>query len=151
MAADHAADQPGMAQMVKAAMLSIALSRGIDEGEVARPAAGLRRRRRSREKQLLQRDGDALGKAYADETTRRHGVAVADQAHGIHRRDHLAAVPGAQGYEKRMRLFLLHRYCLPPAHRNQHKLQHRTGVALYIPAANTISLQCRGRWPRPTF
>src|SRR5690349_987391 len=65
--ADDAADQALMGKVVEAAMLAVALARGIDQRQVARLALRVGRIALAREIQLLQRDRDLLGKADADE------------------------------------------------------------------------------------
>ena len=97
-----------MAEMVQAPQPPVPLAGGIHQRQVARLAAGLQRDTFLGEVEFLQRDRDSFGKADADEAPRRHRVAVADQPHRIHRRDHLAAMAGAQRRQERMVLFVLH-------------------------------------------
>ena len=71
-----------MAEMVEAALLAVALAGGIDERQVAR-RADCRSRPRAVEEARLERDGDVLGEADADEAAGRDRVAVADQPHRV--------------------------------------------------------------------
>src|SRR5581483_7703794 len=72
-----ARDEPAVRKVVEAALLAVALAGGIDEREpagfsLARPGAV--------EKALLERDGDRLGEADADEAAGGDRVAGPDQA-----------------------------------------------------------------------
>lgn len=84
-----------MAEMVEAALLAVALAGGIEQGQVARTAEAMRVAFGTLEEQLLEGDGDVLGKPDADEAAGGHGVAISDQAHRIARRYYLAGVGGA--------------------------------------------------------
>ena len=90
MAADHAPDEAGMAEMIEAAFLAVALASRVDEREIAR-MAGLRAFLVARaEKSLLQRDRDLLGETDADEAAGRDRVAVAYEFYRIRRGDDLS-------------------------------------------------------------
>ena len=89
MAPDDAPDKPLVAEVVEAALLAVALPGGVEEGEVLRRA--FFGQRVVTEKTLLQRDGDVLGEADADETAGGNGVAVADETDGFSGGDNLAA------------------------------------------------------------
>ncbi len=71
VAADHPPDQPFVAEMVQAALAAVALTGGVDQGQIA-GSAGF-------QEIAFQRDGQVLGEADADETAGGHGVAVPDQ------------------------------------------------------------------------
>ena len=90
--ADDAPDEPFVTEMVQALVLAVALAGGIDEGEIARAADGRCVLRVAGQEPLLERDGDFLGEADADEPAGRDRVAVADQPHGVRRRHDLAAL-----------------------------------------------------------
>ncbi len=92
MAADDAPDESLVAEVVQTLVLAVALTRGIDECEVARAAEARRTFLVAREKPLLQRNRDFLGEADADEAAGGDRVAVTDQPHRIRRRDDLAAL-----------------------------------------------------------
>ena len=89
VAADDALDQALVAEVVEAALLAVALAGGVDQRQVAR-----RPRRRRRQEALLQRHGDVLGEADADEAAGGDGVAVADQRHRLGGADDLALAAG---------------------------------------------------------
>src|SRR5690242_18215618 len=89
--------------MVKTLVLAVALPRRIDERQVARLADRLQELRVGGQVQLLERDRDFLGEADADETAGGDRVAVADQAHGVDRRHHLAELGRLEGRKQRMR------------------------------------------------
>ena len=59
MAANHAFDQAIVGEMVKPAILPVALTGGIDEGEITRLAGAVRGSGLGRQIQLLKRDGDS--------------------------------------------------------------------------------------------
>src|SRR5436305_1595257 len=85
-----------MREMIEALVLAVALARRIDQRQIARLALGIGRIALVGEIELLQRDGDLLGKADADEAAGCHRVAVADQHHRFGRRDDLAFLGIAQ-------------------------------------------------------
>ncbi len=89
MAPDHPLHEAGMAEMVEAAFLPVALPCGIDQREIARAADAIRRIPPAREEALFQRHGKVFGKADADEATGCHRVTIADQRHGLRRRNDL--------------------------------------------------------------
>ena len=79
-----------MGEMIEPALLAVALAGGIDEAELARLADAVFG---ALEKPRLQRDGDRLGKADADEAAGRDRVAGADEARRLARGSDLAALP----------------------------------------------------------
>jgi hypothetical protein len=88
MAADGAPDEPGVAQVVQAARLAVALAARVQQRE----AGGLVRGGNVLvEVQRLQRDRHAFRKADADKAAGGHRVARADQAHRVGGGDDLAA------------------------------------------------------------
>jgi hypothetical protein len=87
--ADHAAQQAGVAQVVEASRLPIALASGVDQGQVARLLGG--------HIALFQRHGNGLGKADADKAAGGHRVAVMDQLHRLGRADDLVLVGAVAG------------------------------------------------------
>ena len=94
VAADDALEKAVMAEVVQAARLAVALPGGVDQGQRARRAAaglGL-----GGKEALLEREGDAFGKADADEAAGRDGVAVVDQAHRLRGADDLVARRGVR-------------------------------------------------------
>jgi hypothetical protein len=102
MAADHALDQPLMREMIEAAILAVALSRGIDQRQIARLALRIRRVAFAGEIKLLQRQRDFLREPDADKAAGGDGVAIANQAYGFCRRDDLALLRAAQIGQCRM-------------------------------------------------
>ena len=83
VAADDSAHEPLVREMVQSALLAVALACRIDQCQIARMA----RRRgfgvaRGNEP-LLDRDGDFLGEADADEASGRQRVAIADEFHRV--------------------------------------------------------------------
>src|SRR5262249_47630469 len=94
--ADHPLDQAFMREMVEAAILAVALARGIDQRQVSRLALRVGRLAFAGEIKLLERDRDLLGKADADEAAGCNRVAVADQHDSFGRRDDLALLRVAQ-------------------------------------------------------
>ena len=90
MTADNSAHQAFVRKVIEAALLAIALTGGIDEGQIS-GVAGRRSFGVARSKEtLLDRDRDLLGKADADETAGRQCVAVADQLYRVAGRNDLA-------------------------------------------------------------
>ena len=93
---NHTLDQALMAKVIEAALLSVALTRGVDECEVPRfvfcPDVLLVLRQVER----LESDGDLFGKADADKASRRDGIVLADQPHGFLCADDLSAVSRCQ-------------------------------------------------------
>ena len=83
VAADDAANEPAVRQMVEPAFLAVALACRINQTEAARLADATLLG--AVEKALFQRDGDRLCKADADEAAGRDRVARADQAHRLAR------------------------------------------------------------------
>jgi hypothetical protein len=75
-----------MGEMVEPALLAVALSRGVDEAQVARLADAVGAAGRAVEKARLQRDGDRLRKADADEAAGRNRVSRTDEACRLARR-----------------------------------------------------------------
>ena len=84
--------KPLVAQVIQPPALAIALTGGVDQGQVARLVeSGRVRFGLRREIQLFQRDGDALGETGADKAAGGDGVAGTDQTHGFAGADDLAA------------------------------------------------------------
>ena len=81
MSADDTFDEARMAEVIQPALAAITLAGRIDQRQVARLAERLQRLFLVGEVQLLQRDGDLLGKADADKAAGRNRVAVADEAY----------------------------------------------------------------------
>ena len=75
MAADHPAHQPLVGEVVDAAVPPVALSGGVDQRQIARPAGG--------EEALLQGLEQCLGHAGADEAAGGDGLAVSHERHGV--------------------------------------------------------------------
>ena len=96
MATDHPPHQTLMAQVVETSLLAVALTRGIDQGQVAGMTEPLGIVVLTFQKALLQSQGQILWKANADETASGQGIAVADQAHRLPGADHLAGIASVQ-------------------------------------------------------
>ncbi len=79
MAADHALEQPGMAEPVQAAVLHVALAAGEHQRQVARRAGF--------EKALLQRDEQLVRRAVAAVAGRRDDVAIVNDGDCVARLD----------------------------------------------------------------
>src|SRR5262249_45793293 len=92
VAADHAAYQPLVAEMIESALLAVALARGIDQREIVRLADRLTTLLVGRQVALLERPRTPLGEADADEAAGRDGVAVADEANRLGGADDLAGL-----------------------------------------------------------
>jgi hypothetical protein len=90
MATDHALDQSLMGEMIEAAVLAVALARGIDQGEVARLSLRMGCIAFALEVIGFERDCDLLGKTDTDKAAGGHRVAVANETHGFGRGDYLA-------------------------------------------------------------
>jgi hypothetical protein len=74
----------GVAQVVQASFLAVALARGVDQAQAPRRAR--------LDEALLQRDREVLWKTDADEAAGGEHVAVVHQAHGIRCRHDLATL-----------------------------------------------------------
>ena len=96
MAADHPPHQALMTKVVEPPRLAVALTRGIDQGQIAGMTETLDVAIRALQIALLQGQGQILRKANADETAGGQGIAVADQAHRLPGADHLAGIAGVQ-------------------------------------------------------
>jgi hypothetical protein len=83
MAADDAADEALVTEMVQAAVFAVTLAARIDEREVAWLAGGVEVGLVGIEIEFFEGDGDAFGESGADEAAGRDSVPVADQAHRI--------------------------------------------------------------------
>ena len=78
-----------MAKVIESSALAITLASGVDQGQLPRAANAAITL--AFQKTLLQRDGDAFGKANTDKTRGRYGVAVMHQTHGFSGRNNLVA------------------------------------------------------------
>jgi hypothetical protein len=107
--ANDALDQPRMPEMIEAAILTVALAGGIDECQIAGLTLRIRPVALAGEVKLLQRQRDFFRKSDADKTAGGDRVPVANEAHGLRRRDDLALLRVAQIGQGRM---LTH--CIPP-------------------------------------
>ena len=96
MAADHPPHQALMTKVVEPPRLAVALTRGIDQGQIAGMTETLDVAIRALQIALLQGQGQILREANADETPGGQGIAVADQAHRLPGADHLAGIAGVQ-------------------------------------------------------
>ncbi len=67
VAADHAAHETVVREVIEAALLAVALARGVHERQVARAADAVGVFPGRGEEALLERDRDVLGEADADE------------------------------------------------------------------------------------
>jgi hypothetical protein len=106
VAADDTTDEPFVPEMIEALVFTVALTGGIDEGEIAWIADRLQVLLVGRQIPCLQRDCDFLGESDADEPSSGHSVAIADQHHGIRCRYDLAvprALKCGQQWMRRMR------------------------------------------------
>ena len=103
VSADDAPDKSAMGEMVEAALLAVALSRGVDEAQVARLADAVGAAGRAVEKARLERDGDRLRKADADEAAGRNRVPRADEACRLARGLDLALVARRLARRRRKR------------------------------------------------
>ena len=114
VAADDAGDEAFMAEVVEAAVLAVALTGTVDEGQAFGLAAAVGVLVAGFKEALLERDGDVLGKADADEAGGGHGVAGADQFDGVGGADDLAGVAALGAHE--LLLVLAHGFlscCVP--------------------------------------
>src|SRR5438045_9699713 len=102
MTPDDALDQPFMREMVEAAILAVALPRGIDQSQVARLVLGVGRVAFAGKILLLQRQRDFFRKADADETSCGDSISIPNEAHGFGCRDDLALFRVAQIRQGRM-------------------------------------------------
>src|SRR6266581_1547024 len=98
-----------MGEVIKAAVLSVALPRRVDERQVARFALRVRGIDLGGKIKFLQCQRDFLCEADADKAAGGNGVAIANQAHGFGGRDDLALLRSAQIGQRRV---LVH--CGPP-------------------------------------
>ena len=89
-----------MAEMIESPLLAVALARRVDERQILGLAAGEEILSFAGHEEVLQRHGDLLGEADADEAAGRDRVAVADQANSFRGRHNLALFAGAQRGEK---------------------------------------------------
>src|SRR4029078_9640817 len=118
--ADDALDESAMPEMVEASLLAVALPGRIDERQGPRAAAAGRVVPRVLEEVLLDRDGNVLGEADADEAAGRKRIAAGDQHDRVacadelailaraERRDHFLLGPGRSPGHARIRRTLAH-------------------------------------------
>src|SRR5664279_5330251 len=97
MTANHALDESRMAEVIEPAVLPITLAGRVDEGQVAWAPHAIRVVPGRLHEADLERDGDVLGEADADESRRRERVAATDQRNGLARAHDLAVLEGMQG------------------------------------------------------
>ena len=100
VAADHASDEPLVAEVVEAAILAVALSGGVDERQAARRALAVRILAGGFDVAFLERDGDVFREADADEAAGGDRVPIANQRDGLTRADDLAVLEGVQRSEE---------------------------------------------------
>ena len=92
MTADHPPDQTFMAEMIQASLLAVALTGGVNQGQIARCIQWARLGTSVRfQKQFFNGDSDVFGKARADKTASGKGIAVANQADRFAGANHFAA------------------------------------------------------------
>ena len=84
-----------MGEVVEAALLAVALACRVDKAQAAWFADTVGAAGRAFQKARLERDGNSLGKADADEAAGRHRVARADEARRLTRRLDLSASGGS--------------------------------------------------------
>src|SRR4051812_13279791 len=97
-----------MTKMIEAAFLTIALPRGIDEGEIARLVGARSFLIIRRKMKAFERHGDFLGKADSDKTAGCDRIAVAYQANGFLRADDSAAFERLQPFAGAFRQCVRH-------------------------------------------
>ena len=98
VAADDPTDQPFVTQMIEAALLAIALTSSVHQGQIAGAAA--------LEKLSLDLNGNGLGEADPDEPACRDGGAIADQPDCLIGCDDLVLRDDLPTAEKRMAFLL---------------------------------------------
>src|SRR6516164_1848027 len=89
-------DEALMREMIEPLVLSIALSRRVDQRQIPRLALGVGRLALAGEITLLERNRDFLGKSNANKAAGSDRVAVPDQQDGLCGRDDLAFLGAAQ-------------------------------------------------------
>ena len=94
--ADDALDEPLMREMIEPLVLSIALSRRVDQRQIPRLALRVGRFALAGEITLLERNRDFLRKSDANKAAGSDRVAVLDQQDGLCGRYDLAFLGGAQ-------------------------------------------------------
>jgi len=106
MAANDAFHQTHMTKVIQPAFLSVALSGGIEERQVARPSAGGAGFLFRRQELLLDGDGNPFGKGDAHEASGRNCIAIANQAHGIGGGDDFVPLRRSRGGQRGYRVGL---------------------------------------------
>ena len=100
IAADHAANEPLMAEVIEPALLAVALPRGVDQREIARLADGRYWLITFREIQCLYCQSDFFGESDADKTTCGNRVTVSNEAGCFLCRDNLSAIQCFDGRKR---------------------------------------------------
>ena len=98
--ADNAPYQTLMAEVIEAALFSIALTCGVNQSEIPWLIG---RRNFLRQKLRFERNGDFLSKANSDEPSGCDRVTVADQTHRLLSGNNLSAVGRTNRHEVRLR------------------------------------------------